>query len=49
MQLYFAPLYYQAAEMTGFSKHTFAELLSSYGVSIFNVPAAELSKDVENA
>jgi predicted HTH domain antitoxin len=39
----------QAAEMTGFSKRTFAELLGSYGVSIFNAPAADLSKDVENA
>lgn len=39
----------QAAEMTGLSKRTFAELLSRYEVSIFNYPASDLSRDVENA
>ncbi|HRN95533.1 MAG: UPF0175 family protein [Chitinophagales bacterium] len=39
----------QAAEMAGFSKRTFAELLKHYNVSIFNYPASELSRDVANA
>ena len=39
----------QAAEVAGFTKRTFAELLGSYGVSIFNFPAQDLSKDVANA
>ena len=39
----------QAAEIAGLNKRTFAELLGSYNVSIFNFPASELSKDVANA
>ena len=39
----------QAAEVAGLSKRTFAEMLGSYNVSIFNFPAADLSKDVANA
>ena len=39
----------QAAEVAGLTKRTFAELLGSYNVSIFNFPAAELSRDVANA
>ncbi len=39
----------QAAEVAGFTKRTFAELLGSYNVSIFNFPASELSSDVANA
>ena len=39
----------QAAEVAGLSKRTFAELLGSYNVSIFNFPASDLSKDVVNA
>jgi len=39
----------QAAELAGFSKNTFAELLANYGVSIFNYPATDISKDVANA
>lgn len=39
----------QAAEVAGLSKRTFAELLGSYDVSIFNFPASDLSKDVANA
>lgn len=39
----------QAAEVAGFSKRTFAELLGSYNVSIFNFPASDLSSDVANA
>lgn len=39
----------QAAELTGLSKRTFAELLGAYDVSIFNYPASDLSRDVANA
>ena len=39
----------QAAELVGLSKRTFAELLGIYGISIFNYPASDLSKDVINA
>ena len=39
----------QAAEVAGLTKRTFAELLGSYGVSIFNFPAPDLSRDVANA
>ena len=39
----------QAAEIAGLSKRTFAELLGSYHVSIFNFPATDLSRDSANA
>ena len=39
----------QAAEIAGLTKRTFAKLLGSYNVSIFNFPASDLSKDVANA
>jgi predicted HTH domain antitoxin len=39
----------QAAEVAGLTKRTFAELLGSYNVSIFNFPASDLSIDVANA
>ncbi len=39
----------QAAEVAGLTKRTFAELLGSYNVSIFNFPASDLSRDVTNA
>ena len=39
----------QAAEVAGLSKRTFAELLSGYGVSIFNFPASDIAEDVKNA
>jgi len=39
----------QAAELVGITKRAFAELLGSYNVSIFNYPASELARDVENA
>ncbi len=38
----------QAAEVAGLTKRTFAELLGSYNVSIFNFPASDLSRDVAN-
>jgi len=39
----------QAADLAGYSKRTFMELLANYGVSVFNYPADELDKDIENA
>ena len=39
----------QAAELAGLTKRTFAELLGSYNVSIFNFPASDLARDVANA
>ncbi len=39
----------QAAELAGFSKRAFVEILGSYGVSVFNYPADDLDRDVENA
>lgn len=39
----------QAAEIAGLTKRTFAELLGSYNVSIFNFPASDIAQDVVNA
>jgi predicted HTH domain antitoxin len=39
----------QAAILAGLTKRTFAELLGSYNVSIFNYPSSDLSRDVANA
>ena len=40
----------QAAELAGYSKRTFMELLGDYGVSIFNQMTEEdLKNDVQNA
>lgn len=39
----------QAAELAGYTKSTFMELLAGYGVSIFNFPADELDNDIANA
>lgn len=39
----------QAATLAGLTKRTFAELLGTYNVSIFNYPASDISRDVANA
>lgn len=39
----------QAAELAGYSKRAFTEILGSYGVSVFNYSADDLERDVENA
>ncbi len=39
----------QAAELVGLTKRTFTELLGKYNVSVFNYPASDLSRDVNNA
>lgn len=39
----------QAADMAGYSKETFMELLADYGVSFFNYSPDELDEDLKNA
>ncbi len=39
----------QAAELAGYSKRTFMELLSNYDVSIFDYSATELENELTNA
>jgi predicted HTH domain antitoxin len=39
----------QAAELAGYPKREFMEILSKYGVSIFNFPVEELESDIQNA
>ena len=39
----------QAAELAGYSKRTFMELLGTYNVSIFNYDEQELENDIRNA
>lgn len=39
----------QAADLVGFSKKAFMEVLSLYGVSVFNYPPSDIDRDVENA
>ena len=39
----------QAAELAGYSKRTFMELLANYEVSVFNYSATELKQDILHA
>lgn len=39
----------QAAELAGYPKRAFMELLGSYDVSVFNYSEIELEKDILNA
>ncbi|MEO8821600.1 MAG: UPF0175 family protein [Ginsengibacter sp.] len=39
----------QAAGLSGYSTRTFMELLSNYGVSIFNISEGELETEILNA
>lgn len=39
----------QAADLAGYSKSTFSELLATYNVSIFNYSADEIESDLNNA
>jgi len=39
----------QAAELAGYTKRTFMELLGNFNVSIFNQAPEELENDVRNA
>ena len=37
----------QAAEMAGFTKIAFAEILGDYGVSLINYPVSEMKQDAK--
>jgi len=39
----------QAAELAGYSKRTFMELLGKHGVAVMDYPAQELQDDIANA
>ncbi|GHB59705.1 UPF0175 family protein [Persicitalea jodogahamensis] len=39
----------EAAELAGYSKRTFMELLGRYDVSVFNYDPSEIANDIENA
>lgn len=39
----------QAAELAGYTKRTFMELLGNYGVSVFNYSAEDFEKEFSNA
>jgi predicted HTH domain antitoxin len=39
----------QAAEMAGYTKATFMEIIGNYNVSVFNYPASEFERDLNNA
>jgi predicted HTH domain antitoxin len=39
----------KAAEVAGYSKRTFIEILGKHGISIFNYPPEELASDLVNA
>jgi predicted HTH domain antitoxin len=39
----------QAAELAGYSKRTFMELLANYDVSVFNYTEEELTKEILDA
>ncbi len=39
----------QAAELAGYSKRAFMELLGKHGVPVFDHPADELTNDLRNA
>ena len=39
----------QAAELAGYSKHTFMELLGQHGVAVMDYPVSELEDDLGNA
>lgn len=39
----------QAADLAGYSKRTFMELLGNYEVSVFNYTESELDNDIKNA
>ena len=39
----------KAAELSGYNKREFTELIGKLNISLFNYPPSELSKDVKNA
>jgi predicted HTH domain antitoxin len=39
----------QAAQLAGYDKREFIEILGTFGVSIFNYPIEDLDRDIRNA
>lgn len=39
----------RAAELAGYTKVTFAEILARHDIPVFNYPASDLARDVQNA
>lgn len=39
----------QAAELAGYSKRTFMELLGKHGIAVMDYPAEELQDDIKHA
>ncbi len=39
----------QAAQLAGYDKREFIEILGAFGVSVFNYSADDINKDVKNA
>ncbi len=39
----------QAAQLAGYSKYTFIELLAKQGIAVLNYPSAELTDDLDHA
>jgi len=39
----------QAAEISGYSKRAFMEVMGDYGISYFNQSAQDIEKDIKNA
>lgn len=39
----------QAAQLAGYEKRDFIEILGTFGVSIFNYPIDEIESDIKNA
>ena len=39
----------EAADLTGLTKRDFIAILGKFGVSVFNQPASDLAKDLNNA
>jgi predicted HTH domain antitoxin len=39
----------QAAQLAGYDKREFIEILGTFGVSIFNYPPEEIGNDIRNA
>jgi len=39
----------QAAQLAGYEKRDFIEILGTFGVSVFNYPIEDIDKDIRNA
>jgi len=39
----------QAAQLAGYNKREFIEILGTFGVSLFNYPIEDIERDIRNA